>query len=310
MPPVSWPWRATRSWFTAGTRRAASGSSSLRRRTSPTVCSGGSSPGRHAASPPGKPCSGRTDARISKANQDGPVPTGSGIARRSTNGTARFRKGTTESRRLPPPRFGINRSRLRAVGRQRVRDRDGERRTASRYLEARARVCVVDLPHTIGALRSPADATVTASEPTDRCRNASRRAWSRRPNIASRHSVSEGHPRVAAHGRLARGPSRSSCRADPSLCAGPERTAESPAVFRSEQYVALAKGSRTGPTPSAGVSETRRYRTLGDVVIPAIIGQGSRRSVRVGAALTGPVDRGAALASGRRVSFEPMPSRR
>ena len=63
-----------------------------------------------------------------------------------------------------------------------------------------------------GALRSPAGATVTASEPTDRCCNASRRAWSRRPNIASRHSVAEGNSRVAAHGRLARGRLRSSRR--------------------------------------------------------------------------------------------------
>ena len=38
----------------------------------------------------------------------------------------------------------------------------------------------------LGALRSPAGASVTASELTDLCRKASRRAWSRRPNIASR----------------------------------------------------------------------------------------------------------------------------
>jgi hypothetical protein len=42
-----------------------------------------------------------------------------------------------------------------------------------------------------GAMRSPAGATVTAPETERSCHKASRRAWSRRPNIASRRSVAE-----------------------------------------------------------------------------------------------------------------------
>ena len=90
--------------------------------------------------------------------------------------------------------------------------------------------------HRIGALRAPAGATVTASEPTDRCRNASRRAWSRRPNIASRHSVALGLPRVAAHG-----PSRPR-----SIALSASTRIRRPVAFRD---LALAEGARDREHP-------------------------------------------------------------
>ena len=51
-------------------------------------------------------------------------------------------------------------------------------------------------------LRSPAGVTVTASNRPIAATTPPGEPGARRPNIASRHSVAEGHRRVAAHGRV------------------------------------------------------------------------------------------------------------